>query len=195
MNRTEQQRMEEFKKLLQPYCTENLIVWLYKNEYFKAPASKSHHGNTEGGLFEHSHMVALILRELTDNLKIKWSRNQSPEMIGLLHDLCKMDEYIKVKEYPCITHYEDGREEVEESKGYTYDYNPKQLIKGHGDKSAILALSKIFLTDEEILCIRYHMGAFAGQQEWKNYSEAVSRYPNILWVNYADMLASQYFNI
>ena len=44
--------------------------------------------------------------------------------------------------------------------------------------------------DEEIMCIRYHMGAFTDKSEWNDYTRAVSQYPNVLWTHQADMLAS-----
>ena len=54
-----------------------------------------------------------------------------------------------------------------------------------------MLLSQFYtLTDEEIMCIRYHMGAFADKSEWNDYTRAVSQYPNVLWTHQADMLAS-----
>lgn len=49
----------------------------------------------------------------------------------------------------------------------------------------------IDLTEEEKMCIRYHMGAFTEKSEWEFYSRAVRRYPNVLWTHTADMIASQ----
>lgn len=46
------------------------------------------------------------------------------------------------------------------------------------------------LTEEEIMCIRYHMGAFTDKSEWNDYTRAVRNYPNVLWTHQADMLAS-----
>ena len=43
---------------------------------------------------------------------------------------------------------------------------------------------------EEVLCIRYHMGAFVSKEEWQDYTRAVNKYPNVLWTHTADMLAS-----
>ena len=52
-------------------------------------------------------------------------------------------------------------------------------------------LSKYFtLTEEEILCIRYHMGAFTEKEEWNDYTRAVNKYATVLWTHTADMLAS-----
>lgn len=46
------------------------------------------------------------------------------------------------------------------------------------------------LTVEEIMCIRYHMGAFCDKSEWNDYTRAVHKYTNVLWTHQADMLAS-----
>lgn len=46
------------------------------------------------------------------------------------------------------------------------------------------------LTEEEIMCIRYHMGAFTDKEEWRDYTNAVKNFPNVLWTHHADMLAS-----
>lgn len=62
--------------------------------------------------------------------------------------------------------------------------------KYHGDKSVMLLSQFYTLTDEEIMCIRYHMGAFTDKSEWNDYTRAVRQYPNVLWTHQADMLAS-----
>jgi len=47
------------------------------------------------------------------------------------------------------------------------------------------------LTPEEVMCIRWHMGAFDEKHNWKYYTAAVKKYPNVLWTHTADMIASQ----
>lgn len=57
--------------------------------------------------------------------------------------------------------------------------------------SATMLLSQFYtLTEEEIACIRYHMGAFTDKAEWDDYTRAVRLHPNVLWTHHADMLAS-----
>lgn len=46
------------------------------------------------------------------------------------------------------------------------------------------------LTEEEIMCIRYHMGAFTDKEEWSDYTRAIHKYPNVLWTHQADMIAT-----
>jgi len=46
------------------------------------------------------------------------------------------------------------------------------------------------LTDEEIACIRWHMGAFDDKERWNNYRYAITQFPNVLYTHTADMIAS-----
>lgn len=149
--------------------------------YFTAPASISHHSNYIGGLYDHSKQVALELRNLTDKLGLRWDHSQSPFTIGMLHDLCKCDDYVL------------------DDNG-VWIYNKNKLLPGHGDKSVMLAqqvMSPIQggITDEEMYCIRWHMGAFDDKACWSCYTAAVKAYPNVLYTHTADMIASQIIGI
>lgn len=139
--------------------------------FFHAPASTRFHGNYEGGLFDHSYGVTKSLLALTEKLGLVWENRRSPYLVGMLHDLCKCDQYIRNA---------DG----------TYSYQ-QTLLPGHGDKSVILALRLMDLSEEEIACIRYHMGAYEGKEMWDNYGKAISMYPNVLYTHTADMIASK----
>lgn len=76
-----------------------------------------------------------------------------------------------------------------------WEHNPEILLEGHGDKSVML-LSRYFqLTLEEIMCIRYRMGAFTDQDEWSDYTRAIHAFPNVLWTHHADMIASHILEI
>ena len=154
-----------------------LIAWLEEKEYFTAPASKDHHGAHEGGLMKHSLKVAYELEKITQKMDLKWKRPKSPEIIGLLHDVCKLDDYYAVS--------------LDKPKNIGIEWNKERLYPGHGDKSLIMLMGLIDLTEEEKMCIRYHMGAFTDKSEWEFYSRAVQRCPNVLWTHTADMIASQ----
>ena len=43
--------------------------------------------------------------------------------------------------------------------------------------------------------IRWHMGAFDDRENWKYYSAAVKKYPNVLYTHVADMTASQIIGV
>ena len=135
------------------------------------PASRNYHGNYEGGLFAHSLNVALALASLTDNLALEWQKDRSPILVGLFHDLCKIDLYEMTED------------------GYVF---AEGVDHGHGDKSVRIAKSFVpDLTEEEELCIRWHMGAFDEKENWKQYNAAIAKYPNVLFAHTADMIASQ----
>lgn len=154
-------------------------TYLLVNGFFSAPASTKYHGDYEGGLFDHSFTVMNILVELSAKNNLKWQRAESPFIVGMFHDLCKIDQY-----------------RIDNSEPYTvgeatrYEYRTDTDFKGHGDKSILLLCQHMKLTEEEVMCIRYHMGTFTEKDEWRDYTNAVHRYANVLWTHHADMLAS-----
>lgn len=151
---------------------ENFSWLVGESDYFTAPASTKYHGNYEGGLFDHSFIVMNVLADLTKQNNLVWQREESPYIIGLFHDLCKVNQYKQ----------SDGE--------YPYEYRTDNLLVGHGDKSVMVASTLLQLTEEEMLCIRYHMGAFTEKSEWDYYTRAVHKYPNVLWTHTADMIAT-----
>lgn len=46
------------------------------------------------------------------------------------------------------------------------------------------------LTEEEELCIRYHMGAYE-TDDWDGFDKAIRKFPNVLFTHTADMYASK----
>ena len=171
--------------------TEEFFTWLKENGFFTAPASTKYHGSYEGGLFDHSMAVTRRLMELTMDNNIVWHRKESPFIIGMFHDLCKCDQYIKkegsLTDIEGFTAHGDGL--------YHYEYNPNTLLKGHGTKSIMLLSQFIKLTEEEMLCIRYHMGAYGNEEdqktEWAGFDAAIRKFPTVFWTHAADMLASK----
>lgn len=168
------ERIKQFEETpLNTILSEDSKNWLVWNGFFTAPASTKYHGNYEGGLFDHSLIVMNTLVQLTKDNQLQWSREESPYIVGMLHDLCKVDQYRATP---------DGE--------FPYEYSDKPVIKGHGDKSVMIASTLIQLTEEEMLCIRYHMGAFVEKEEWNYYTKAINRFPNVLWTHHADMIAT-----
>lgn len=185
-----QKRVDTFLEFMKtkdgtPLVTVDSLDWLISHDFFTAPASTKYHGNYEGGLFDHSLSVARHLVGLTESCGLKWQKERSPYIVGMFHDLCKHDRYIPIF----------GAEHQNATASFElilsgYDYNSKMLLKGHGEKSVMLLAQFYALTEEEIACIRYHMGAFTPKEEWNDYTGAVHIYPNVLWTHQADMLAS-----
>ena len=140
------------------------------NKFFTAPASTKYHGAYAGGLADHSYNVYITLNNFTVLNDITWERPESPFIIGMFHDLCKYDGF--------------------KINGNIIEHNDDTLFKGHGKKSVMLLSTILKLTEEEAACICYHMGAFTDRDQWKDYTDAVKKYPNILWTHHADMYAA-----
>lgn len=156
-----------------PVFSENQIRKLEDIGFFDAPASTIYHGDYAGGLFDHSYLVGKELQNMTEKLGLQWERGISPWIIGILHDLCKVDTY----KYNA------------EKAAWEWD-SKDVMIKGHGIKSVVYANRILTLTPEEEACILYHMGAFTPEKEWSYYTEAIHHYKNVLYAHTADMIAS-----
>ena len=167
---TEETRLKQFDKYVMPHVPLDMRIWLECNGFFTQAASTRFHGAYAGGLFDHSYRVMMNLMKLTGRLDLEWKRPESPIIVGMFHDLCKIDQY----------KLENGK----------YVWVRDTEIKGHGDKSAILLSRLMQITDEEFACVRYHMGAFSEKDEWQQYTDAIHEYPNVLWTHTADMMAS-----
>ena len=170
---TKDERVNEYKELMSGFSVMSVDDLDYLG-FFTAPASTKYHGNYEGGLFNHSLAVAKQLVNLTEKLGLTWERPESPYIVGMYHDLCKCDAYIW---------------DIETA---SYIYNPDIVIPGHGEKSVMVAAQFMRLTEEEITCIRWHMGAYEKDPKmWDYYGRAIEKYPNVLYTHTADMIASK----
>jgi hypothetical protein len=157
-----------------PIVSADMVDWLIDVGFFEKPASINHHGNYDGGLFEHSQAVMTSLNVMTDKFGLKWEHERSPYIVGMFHDLCKVDDYIEV----------DG----------VWKHNDNKILTGHSDKSIIMLSQFMKLTEEEIFCIKFHMGAY-DTDSWNAYDKAIRKYENVLWTHTADMYASKVIDV
>lgn len=152
------------------------IQYLYAMGYASAPASKGHHLAVIGGLVQHSINVAKRLEVLTEALGVRWSRPESPWIVGMLHDLVKCR---------CYRLREDG-------KGYDY-VQPE--IPGHGVASVVFATVHLgfSLNPDEAAAITWHMGAFGLQgRALDEFDAALDAFPGeIIATHTADWAASR----
>lgn len=180
-----------FSEAKSPLLMNNeLLNYLDNSGFYEQAASTRFHGDYRGGLFDHSLEVTKKLLELTDKLGLQWQRPESPYIVGMFHDLCKVDEYkIDITKEGKVNFGEEDvvGEEVEIKKEDT-------IIKGHGEKSIIYLSQFLTLTEEEILCIRFHMGAY-NTDDWNAYDKAIKQFETVLWTHTADMYASKVKNI
>lgn len=160
----------------------DLLQWMDANGFFEAPASKRHHGANPGGLAEHSiNVFRRLLRLNTEEEK----RQQFPQydletvaICGLLHDLCKIDAYR-------LTEGQQGKPEYQLTKNFP---------AGHGEKSVILILQFMHLTQEEILAIRWHMGQYDFYARGGGYDldNAFRQSKLAVMLHIADMMATHF---
>ena len=177
LNRPDLLMQTALGKIISPEFADYLLT----HGFYCSPASTKFHGNYTGGLFDHSFAVMNFLVELSAKNNLKWQRAESPFIVGMFRDLCKIDNYTPVL---------DADKVIVE-----WEYNSETIIKGHGDKSIILLSQFMTLTEEEVMCIRYHMGAFVEKDEWRDYTNAIHKDPNVLWTHHADMIASHVVGI
>lgn len=179
-------RIIQYNSFIKKYCTNMFSVlaaysnndnnfgkWLVDNGFFTAPASTKYHGAYAGGLFDHSFKVTQRLVWMTEKLGLRWDFPDSPIIVGMFHDLCKIDRY--------------EQDPTDETK---YTYKTGLLYDGHGMRSAVLLAGHIRLSEEEVACIVYHMGAYE-KDMWEGYDTAIRKFPNVLYTHTADMIASK----
>ena len=162
-----------------PGMTE-LFEYIESKGFTTLPASLNYHLKSAGGLLIHSVNVTQALIDLTESLVLPWENPASPIIIGLCHDLCKLEFYKEEVNY-------DPRGDKTK---FIHNDNPEYNFGGHGMLSVVIAQKFIRLTDEELHCIRFHMGAYE-QKDWSMLDAAIKKYPNVLYTHTADMIASK----
>lgn len=180
----------EFKEIFELNITregsQQLLNWLEKSDFFTAPASTKYHLAYEGGLCEHSINVYKNLIKLSEDTfggNAPFSM-ESAAIVGLLHDLCKVNFYKIEKRNQKI----DGAwQEVD-----FYLIDDKFPVGDHGDKSALIVQGFMKITAEEVAAINCHMGGFDTRARGGAYfiSEAYKKYPLAVLLHLADMLST-----
>ncbi len=182
---------EEFIELLKSTKREGvdeIINFLEKTDFFKAPASTRFHGNYEGGLLEHSMKVYEILKHKVKNSVIDINVGDDTLIIvALLHDICKAN-YYKVD----FRNAKNERGEWEKVPYYTVD---DTIPYGHGEKSVMMITEYMKLTSEEKYCIRWHMGFTEPKELYGTISLAYKKYPLALLMHEADLEATYFYNV
>ena len=187
---------EEFISLLKSTGRDGIddvIEEIDRLGFFTAPASAGHHLNTEGGLVVHSLntcKAALALWEAMKPLEPSLETEVKRESIiiaSLLHDVCKADIYKRT-----VKKRKNKLGQWEDSEGYKVSY--KDFPMGHGEKSLVVVLlSGLELYDDEMLAIRWHMGAWGVNQtsfeDVRNYDTAQKIYPLVAIIHASDCMA------
>lgn len=172
-----------------------LIAYIRESDFYNAPASTRYHLSIKGGLLQHSINVYKALKEMMrDNHDGTYSYMCAGEevdrvsedtliVVGLLHDICKINTYGVEKR--------NRKNKLGAWESYDFYVVDEKFPYGHGEKSVLIISNFIKLLPQEQMAIRWHMGFpddFAGKAA---YGSSVEKYPIILAVNTADMLASR----
>ena len=151
----------------------DFVEWLEDTDFFEAPASSKYHGSSEGMLCRHSLNVHYRMQSRQAECNARGIRPESCIVAPLLHDICKVNFYVK-----------DGEK-------YKYNNN-LWLPVGHGERSVMLIQQHMTLTEEEMVAIRWHMGAYddAAKGGSRTLSEVFKKYPLALMLHLSDMEAA-----
>ena len=165
-----------------------LISFLQKSDFFNAPASTRFHGSFEGGLAKHSMKVYEILKQKVEtSVKEINVPNESLIIIGLLHDICKVNYY--------KTDYRNAKNALGVWEKVPYYTVEDTIPYGHGEKSVMMLSEYIKLTNEEKYSIRWHMGYTEPKELYTTIGEAYKKYPIALLTHEADLEATYFYNI
>ena len=193
MERTEKRDNEfitTYRALIKREGADKLLDYLMtKSDFFTAPASSRFHYDFEGGLCAHSlNVYNRLVKLLESEYGEAWKETYSPEsvaIIGLLHDLCKIN-YYKVS-YRNVKNEETGA--WEKKPFYSVE---DDLPYGHGEKSVYIISGFMRLTREEAMAINWHMGGFDDRVRGGSFTvgQAYYKYPLAALAHSADFLAT-----
>ena len=201
---TEQQLADmktEFNELLRSTNRpgiENLINWLETStDFYVAPASQMYHGAFPGGLLSHSlnvYHAALEFREVYNKIalpekNVDTIKDDQLILATLLHDLCKTNIYKEKEKW-----YKDEAQQWHKYMSYEI---VDSLPWGHGAKSCLLAQYFIYLENEVIAPIMWHMASLdnaitnpTNKYENKPMMQSLQTIPLTIILQQADMAAS-----
>lgn len=173
---------------------ENIIEFTRSTDFYTAPSSVNNHSNYDGGLLDHSILVytlAMRYREALIETKPELAERLSVESVtisALLHDICKTCFYKKAWK---------SRKNKESDTWESYEgYEIEDSFPiGHGEKSVIMLQNfGLKLTADEMLAIRFHMGAWDSGMNVgalkTSYVAAQNNYPLVMLIHTADNSSS-----
>lgn len=157
---------------------EDLLVALEHSDFYTAPASTKFHDSVAGGLVDHSIKVYTALLKLTEG---KGFSDETLAIVAFFHDLCKIGFY-KV----------DSRNVKVDGKWESVPYYSvdDSFPIGHGEKSIIMLMEHMKLTNDEIMAIRWHMGGFEPKESYMALSAAYGQCPLAVYLHMADLSAT-----
>lgn len=195
----------------------DLMNYIRKSDFYKAPASTRFHLSCEAGLLQHSLNVydALIGRlvDVTETDEMAYQvagktvasfKKETLALVALLHDLCKTNfytiEYRNQKTYDKEKIAKASSYSVKKDNGghFIWEQVPVYAIDdknpyGHGEKSVMMIEEFMKLTMEERYAIRWHMGmSEENNANRMAFNASCEKYPLVLLLHNADMEASHF---
>lgn len=166
---------------------DNLISFIEKTDFFRAPASTRFHSSYKGGLLVHSlNVYECLLEQISIPVfkeKIKDIGEDSCILCALLHDICKACYY--AEDTRNVKDKETGKWHTEPY--YTVD---DKIPYGHGEKSVMMIEEFIKLKPVERYTIRWHMGYTEPKEHYNTLGLAYEKYPFALALHMADLEAT-----
>ena len=207
---TREENIERFESLMAKIKRDGkdeLMTYIRnKTDFYTAPASTQFHLSCDGGLLQHSLNVYDCLVAKKDSPIWKKVIDDIPEesliIMALLHDLCKVNFYVKgtknQKTYdPEKVAAADDWQVKHDNMGdfiwetvLRYEINDTMPL-GHGEKSVMLINCFMKLNTPEIFAIRWHMGFSEEKSQYKALGEAMEKFPIVLALHEADLEASK----
>lgn len=191
---------DEMTKVTRP-GVDKLMDYIRKSDFYTAPASTKYHLACEGGLLLHSLNVLDALRSLLtpafkeDGTLEAWEYriagkavaafpDESVTIAALLHDICK------------TFFYGTSTRNVKNEKTGKWEKAPYYTVEdrmplGHGDKSAMIIKQYMELQSMEMYAIWWHMGFTGNFENDTCVGAAIRKYPLVLALHTADMMASK----
>ena len=193
---TDKERFISIAKTINREGVDKVLEMLETSDFYTAPASTAYHANTKGGLCQHSLHVYDNMVKLRDNFCPDMP-DETLKIVSLFHDISKIDFY---EEYSKNTkvYSQDGSKRDELGKfdwvavkSYkTKDAMDRSFICGeHGVNSYMILNKYMKLTLAEASAIINHHAGMDNGFAFKDLSEALNRYPALLLLHTADMLA------
>ena len=147
------------------------------NDFYIQPASTKFHGVHICGLARHSLFVYYYALKLAPAFNMK--EEDIDPIACIFHDLCKVGMY-----------------DYDKHMAYTPKVSSDYITIQHGPET-LRRLFHLGLTLSKAweFAVAYHMGSFGlGPDAQRDYSKAVQKYPEVLLLHTADMMASQLSN-
>lgn len=180
---------------------EGLIKKLNNSDFFEAPASTKYHLSCKGGLCQHSLNVYRNLKKLVeslyDHIPFPSFEEDSLKIVGLLHDISKMNFYKmdqrNKKEYSPSGSKKDNYgnyDWVAETYYAVKDPEDRYVFGSHGQNSERMLSYFIPLSEaESSAIINHHAGMDNGYVE-KDLTYIMNKYSLLTLLHAADFLST-----